>query len=93
MNGPLSAVFWKECASSILTHWEATKHLRFLIERYIVPQYSRGCREVHILFDNPGRLEATPKYFEQTRWDKQAKVSAGHTCDISTGHLPTGEKT
>ena len=73
------------------SHKTLNDYSRFLIERYIVPQYSRGCHEVHVLFDNPGRLEATPKHFEQTRRDKQAKVSAGHTCDIFTGQyrLPT----
>ena len=41
--------------------------------------FNRGCREVHILFDNPERLEL-PKKFERERHDKSCSVSI-HTCD------------
>lgn len=67
------------------SHKNFNDYGRFLIERFIVSQYLRGCNEVHIFFDQPGRLEATPKYFEQKRRDKLAKVSTGHTCDSFTG--------
>ena len=65
---------------------------RFLVQRYIIPQFSRGCTQVHVLFDQPGRLASTPKHFEQKRRDKVAKVSTGHTCDIFKGQDPIPSK-
>ncbi len=54
---------------------------QFLIKRFIVPQFARGTKEVHVLFDNPGRLPETPKYFERKRRDTAATVTTGHACD------------
>ena len=53
----------------------------FLLRRFVIPQYSKGGTQVHVLFDNPGRLQNTPKYFEQKRRDSIAKVSVDHRCD------------
>ena len=51
------------------------------MKRHLIPHFSRGSFEVHLIFDNPRRLKATPKYFEQTRRDQIAIVMAGHICD------------
>ena len=37
-----------------------------------------------MILDNPGRLQNTPKYFEQKRRDATAKVLADHRCDDIT---------
>ena len=49
------------------------------MRRFIVPHLSKGCQEVHLLFDDPGRQSVNPKQFEQLRRD----ASAGdHTCSL-----------
>ena len=45
------------------------------------PHFSRGCTEVHLLFDNPGQLKDTPQFFEHKRRDESATIATGHTCD------------
>ncbi len=42
--------------------------------------------EIHIIFDNPGRLGETPKYFERYRRDCTAQVMTGHLCDEVNGN-------
>ena len=54
---------------------------RFLLQRHITPHFLRGCIEVNLLFDNPGQLKNTPKYFERKRRDALAAVDSNHTCD------------
>ena len=54
---------------------------KFLAERFIAPHFARpSTSEVHLLFDNPGRLKMTPKCFEQERRDEAASISPGHVC-------------
>jgi len=53
----------------------------FLIKRFIIPHFLRGSQEVHMIFDNPGRLPQTPKYLERKRRESLATVTAGHVCD------------
>ena len=64
----------------------------FLISRYILPRFKQGSEEVHIIFDNPGRLSKTPKYFEQTKRDKISKLSTQHCCDeiFPKSRIPKG---
>ena len=52
----------------------------FLLERFILPQFHKGSHEVHVVFDNPGRLQNTPKYFEQKRRDATQQVPRDHIC-------------
>ena len=54
---------------------------KFLIRRYLLTEFHRGSEEVHVIFDNPGRLENTPKYFEHMRRDATCKISTNHCCD------------
>ena len=39
-------------------------YAKFLFTRFVLAQFKRGCHEVHVIFDNPGRLQNTPKYYE-----------------------------
>ena len=68
------------------THRTLTDYAQFLIRRFILPQFSKGSKEVHVIFDNPGRLQHTPKYFERLRRDAIAPVATGHTCDEFHSH-------
>ena len=61
------------------THRTLADYAQFLIRRFILPQFSKGSKEVHVIFDNPGRLQQTPKYFERLRRDAIAPVATGHT--------------
>ena len=56
---------------------------RFLIKRYTISEFHKGSEEVHVIFDNPGRIH-TPKYFEQKHRDVNARVQADHKCGIFT---------
>ena len=62
------------------SHKSLGEYARFLIRRYILAQFNRGSNEVHVIFDNPGRLQNTPKFFEQSRRDSNAKVALDHCC-------------
>ena len=54
------------------------EYARFLILRYILTQFNRGSHEVHVIFDNPGCLQNSPKFFEQKRRDSIAKLASNH---------------
>ena len=56
------------------SHRTLADYARFLITRFIVPQFTRGSREVYVIFDNPGRLQEIPKQFERRRRDHSATV-------------------
>ena len=69
------------------SHKVMAEYAKFLFTRFVI---KKGCDEVHIIFDNPGRLQNTPKYFEHKRRDKLAIVKTNHCCDT----IPkNGEKT
>ena len=44
-------------------------------------QFSKGSNEVHVVFNNPGRLQNTSKYFEHLRRDALATVIQDHCCE------------
>ncbi len=62
------------------THKTFKDYAYFLMLRYILTQFRKGCQEVHVLFDNPGQLENTPKHFEHMRRDSVATIVEGHQC-------------
>lgn len=55
------------------SHRTLEDYANFLLRRHVVSQFGRGATEVHTIFDNPGRLANTPKYFEQKRRDANKK--------------------
>ena len=75
------------------SHRTLADYARFLMRRYIIAEFNRGSEEVHLIFDNPGRLQNTPKYFEHVRRDATSKVSANHCCDDleATTDIPRGK--
>ena len=62
-------------------HRTFADYANFLGERFLIPHFSAGSKEVHLIFYNPKGLAQTPKYFEQKRRDTAAKVIEGHVCD------------
>ena len=53
-------------------------YAQFLVRRFAVPHFTRGSKEVHIVFDRPGQNPHTPKAFEHSRRDAEHSVSPGH---------------
>ena len=43
-------------------------------------QFSKGCDEVHIIYDSPKDEENTPKKFERSRRDNNSSLSQTHCC-------------
>ena len=76
--------------SPLRTHTTFGDYAFFLMRRFILSQFNNMCREVHILFDNPGRLQL-PKTFERQRQDATATVIA-HTCDTINTTMPIPPK-
>ena len=66
------------------SHKTFADYANFLIKRFVYPHYAKGTKDVHMIFDNPGRLSQTPKYFERKRRDSSATVIVGHMCDDIT---------
>ena len=66
------------------SHKIMSEYAKFLFTRFVLTQFRRGCQEVHLIFDNPGRLQNTPKYFEHKRRDKSATITTDHCCDAIT---------
>ena len=75
--------------SPLGTHRTYGEYAHFLFRRFVMTHMNRGSREVHVLFDNPERLEL-PKNFERERRDKSSSVSI-HTCDTieASNPIPT----
>ena len=69
--------------SPLRTQTTMTDYALFLLRRFIVSQFHKGSKEVHVIFDNPGHLKNIPKY-EQKRRDKATQVLADHKCDDIT---------
>ena len=53
-------------------------YARFTLSRFAVPYFVKGAKEVHIVFDSPGRIPHTPKAFEQSRRDTEHPTSPDH---------------
>ena len=72
------------------SHKTMSDYAKFLFTRFILTQFKRGCHEVHVIFDNPGRLQNTPKYFEHKRRDQSSIIQTNHCCDTisSTTKIP-----
>ena len=75
------------------SHKTFDDYAMFLLRRHVISQFYKGSVEVHLIFDNPGRLPNTRKYFEQTRRDKTRKVPIEHCCDDIKGSntIPQGK--
>ena len=72
--------------SPIGTHKTFSDYGDFLFVRFIVPQWRRGSKEVHVIFDNPGRIPESPKLFERARHDDCATVLSNHLCNEITNN-------
>ena len=59
-------------------HRTMEEYGHFLTRRFIVPYFSKGSKEFHMLFDNPGQVRDNPKLFEQARRD--SSLPSDHMC-------------
>ena len=50
-------------------------YAKFLLRRFIISQFTKQGSEVHVIFDNPGRIQNTPKYFIHCRICKRTLVN------------------
>ena len=60
------------------THSIMKEYALFLLRRFVINYFSSSTNQVHILFDNPGRLPNSPKAFERKRRDSERTVSSDH---------------
>lgn len=65
----------------------------FLLRRFILPYFHKGCVEVRLLFDNIGGQAENPKVFEQARHDSSS--SPDHLCFVffDDAEIPNKSKT
>ena len=63
------------------SHKTLTEYCKFLMNRFVLAEFWKGCKEIHVIFDNPGELGHTPKFFEQRRRDQKFAPSSNHYCD------------
>ena len=57
------------------------EYVKLLLFRFVRPHFSAGVKEVHVVFDNPGSQEETPKELEKARRDKAAEIQMStHHC-------------
>jgi hypothetical protein len=49
--------------SPLKIHKTISDYCHFLQQRFIHSHFKKGCTEVHVIFDNPGQLPNTPKFF------------------------------
>ena len=54
------------------------EYVHFLMRHFIMPYFNRGTKEVHIIFDQPGRLLQHPKSIERDRRLKANPVPSTH---------------
>jgi hypothetical protein len=55
----LSEIPW----TPLKIHKTISDYCHFLQQRFIHSHFKKGCTEVHVIFDNPGQLPNTPKFF------------------------------
>ena len=62
----------------LASHSAMKEYVMFLFKRFIHPHLSAGAKEVHVIFDNPGRQPCSPKAVEQSRRDAVHELPADH---------------
>ena len=60
--------------SPLTTHSTMKDYSQFLLRRFVLHHLTNGCKEVHVVFDNPGRQPNTPKSFERKRRDDSLTI-------------------
>ncbi len=60
-------------------HFTMAHYAEFLIQQHILPHFSRGALEVHVIFDDPESQLTSPKQFERLR-RATTNPSGKHNC-------------
>ena len=64
--------------SPLSHHYNIQDYAFYLLQRYALKHYQVGAIEVHIVFDDLGRLEVSPKVFERQHRDKGSESLLDH---------------
>ena len=64
--------------SPLGSHNTLKEYTQFLLRRYALPHFVKGVKEVHIVFDNPGRQILSPKSFKHRRRDNSGTLPLDH---------------
>ena len=71
-------------------HKTMSDYANFLAKQHILPHFARGSKEVHLIFDDPGRHPNSPKAFERARRSAQAETT--HSCITFNEAIPTPKR-
>ena len=58
--------------SPLTTHTTIKDYSQFLLYWFVLHHFTNGCKEVHVVYDNPGQQPNSPKSFERKRRDDTA---------------------
>ena len=64
----------------------------FVLKRFVMKHFLRGCIEVHVIFDDPNRYDLSPKTVERERRDKQTTSDLNHIHSKFEDSLPPSSK-
>ena len=64
--------------SPLGSHHTMKEYTQFLLRRYALPHFVKGVKEVHIIFDNPGKQILSPKSFERRRRGDSGTLALDH---------------
>lgn len=65
-------------------HQNIGEYADFLLRQHVLMHYRNGVSEVHLLFDDPGSVTQSPKYFERLHRDQANPISDDHCCTVFT---------
>ena len=78
--------------SPLSHHYNIQDYAFYLLQRYALKHYQVGAIEVHIVFDDLGRLEVSPKVFERQHRDKGSESLLDHQHCLFEPELPRSQE-
>ena len=75
-----------------LHHKTMKEYTMFVLKRFVIKHFLRGCIEVHVIFDDPNRYDLSPKTVERERRDKQTTSDLNHIHSKFEDSLPPSSK-
>ena len=78
--------------SPLSHHYNIQDYALHLLQRYTLKHYKMGAIEVHIVFDDIGRLEVSPKVFERQHRDEGTESLVDHQHYLFAPELPRSQE-